>query len=74
MIKSDKIYALIKDTIQGPTTWQAIVDTINQNNLQPTHPHNWLSVRGVLQGLINQGVIRRTDDVRHEVYEPVEEP
>lgn len=72
MIKSDKIYTLIKDTIQGPTTWQAIVDAVNANNLQPTHPHNWLSVRGVLRGLIDQGEIRRTGDVWHEIYVPVE--
>lgn len=72
MIKSDKIYALIlKETKTGPITWAGIKQAIESHNLQPTHPHTWLAVRGVLQGLINQGEIRRTNDVHSEVYERV---
>lgn len=52
-------------TVDGAAWTQDIVPGIRSRKIIVK---NWLSVRGVLQELINSGEVKRTDDIRTEIY------
>ena len=70
MIKSDRIQRLILITLdeQGPTDWGGLVNAINDNNLQPTHPHGWPDVVEIVRGLIKHGEVRHIVSSRGESF------
>lgn len=52
-------------TVDGASWTQDIVPGIRSRKIIVK---NWLSVRGVMQELINSGEVKRTDDITVEVY------
>jgi hypothetical protein len=65
--------AMIEVLVEGKTgqtglEWGFIVDTINKRCTGKHKVKNWMSIRGVVQYYINNGTIRRTNNIRTEVY------
>jgi hypothetical protein len=66
MTKNEKIYMAIKAAMQnGSCEWHDIVQSVNDSKIPVK---NWMIVRGVLQWMINQKIIVRTNDVQKEQY------
>lgn len=62
----NRIVTALRDiiTVEG-AAWQDIVAGMFKKGIIVK---NWMSVRGVLQELINSGEVKRTDDIRTEIY------
>lgn len=67
MSKSSKIKNIILETVNdgGSAFWCDIVRAVREANIEI---NNWMTVRNVLQGLINSNKIKRTDSIRTEEY------
>ena len=62
-------YNLIKSKLQQIITKKGIDwKDIGTEIKKVTTVKNWLVVRGVLQDLINEGVVSRTNDIMKETY------
>lgn len=73
-IASDFIAAFIKgsELLKNPRksfNWKDIVHAVEWQNCKVK---NWMTIRGILQWYINEGLIERTDDVHVEEYQKVE--
>ncbi len=53
----------VKET--GSADWDAIMDAVKATGVVIT---NWMSVRSILQVMINNNWIERTRDLQNEVY------
>ena len=60
----DRIIVILMNAARFELPWQQIVTNVKKE-FEVT---NWIHVRRVLQALINQGFVKRTDDVHNEVY------
>lgn len=63
---NENIFSVLDKTIKSgqETSWQEIVASIsNEMSIG-----NWLKVRGVLQWMINEQMIKRTDSIHVEHY------
>lgn len=61
----NKCLVILRNTIlDEPTHWQTIMNAVSKEMVIK----NWLDVRGVLQWMLNQGEIRRINDVHTERY------
>jgi len=56
---------IINQCKAGHGDWSEIVNAVTAAGLAPK---NWLRVRSILQGLLNQNKIRRTTSVTDEIY------
>ncbi len=63
----EKIYEVLQRTIHScvePTDWSVIMDAVKKE----LTIKNWMEVRGVLQFMLNQGMIERCGGVHREEY------
>lgn len=51
-------------TLESPTDWKTIVEKVEAS----VDVTDWMSVRNVIQGLVNRGAIKRVADVHREAY------
>ena len=64
--REEIIYEAIDATVQdNGAKWEEIVEAIISTGLEIK---NWMEVRGVLQYLLDEGEIARTDSVFKEIY------
>ncbi len=63
----EKIYEVLERTIHSffePTEWSTIASAVSKELVVK----NWLEVRGVLQFMIDAGMVERTQNVHVEAY------
>jgi hypothetical protein len=62
----DKVYETLVDVITPEGVhWKDIVAAVNASGVRVK---NWLEVRGIIQWMKDNAVIKRTDDIHVEVY------
>lgn len=57
---------LAEDNKGKKVAWSQMVQAVNQSGMKI---QNWLTVRNVLQFMINEGMVKRTSDVHVEEYD-----
>lgn len=69
-VTTDNIFTVLSklaDEKKGKKiSWGQMKESINQAGMKVA---NWMTVRGVLQFMLNEGILKRTEDVHVEEYE-----